>query len=203
VRILRGWELKPFAILHSAFREVLLLDADNAPVVNPAPLFHAPQYQAAGAAFWPDYCYGTSPKKTAIWRSCGLRPPKELEFESGQILVDKQRCWRALCLTMWFNENSDFYYQYLHGDKETFHLAFRRLKQAYYLVPWPIHPLKATMCQHDFEGRRLFQHRNLAKWSLHEDNRRIKDFWFENECRSYVSELRRRWRPGLRLKTNA
>jgi ADP-heptose:LPS heptosyltransferase len=201
VRILRGWELKPFAILHSAFREVLLLDADNAPVVNPAPLFDAPQYQAAGAVFWPDYCYGTGPKKTAIWQSCGLRPPAELEFESGQILVDKQRCWQALCLALWFNENSDFYYQYLHGDKETFHLAFRKLKQVYYLVPWPIHPLTATMCQHDFEGRRLFQHRNLAKWSLHEDNRRIKDFWFEDECRSFVRELRRRWRAGLRLKT--
>src|SRR5207302_1106010 len=30
-RILRGWELKPYAILHSSFREVLLLDADNVP----------------------------------------------------------------------------------------------------------------------------------------------------------------------------
>src|SRR5690242_20180037 len=28
-RILRGWEVKPYSIIHSPFREVLLLDADN------------------------------------------------------------------------------------------------------------------------------------------------------------------------------
>jgi hypothetical protein len=94
---------------------------------------------------------------------------------------------------MWLNENSDFYYQYLHGDKETFHLAFRKVKQAYSLVPRPIHPLEATMCQHDFEGHRLFQHRNLDKWNLLKGNRRIKGFWFEDECRSYMRQLRRRW----------
>src|SRR5205085_10007566 len=58
IRILHGWELKPFAILHSNFREVLFLDADNVPVVNPAFLFDTPQFQAAGALFWPDYYHG-------------------------------------------------------------------------------------------------------------------------------------------------
>ena len=32
VRCLGGWELKTFALLHSRFREVLFLDADNVPV---------------------------------------------------------------------------------------------------------------------------------------------------------------------------
>ena len=39
VRTLNGWELKPFALLNSPFQEVLLLDADNVPVVDPAFLF--------------------------------------------------------------------------------------------------------------------------------------------------------------------
>ena len=34
-RRLGGWELKCYALLHSAFAEVLLLDADNCPVRNP------------------------------------------------------------------------------------------------------------------------------------------------------------------------
>jgi len=38
-RILKGWELKPYAILHSRFEEVLFLDADNVPVLNPESLF--------------------------------------------------------------------------------------------------------------------------------------------------------------------
>lgn len=192
-RILHGWPLKPYAILHSRFREVLLLDADNVPVRNPVYLFDAPQFQKTGAIFWPDYKFAGGKKARAIWRSCGLRAPRGREFETGQILVDKQRCWAALCLSMWFNEHADFYYQHVHGDKETFHLAFRKLKQRYWLVKTPIRRLTATMCQHDLEGRRLFQHRNMDKWNLFLHNRRIKDFWFESECRRLILRLRSLW----------
>jgi len=192
-RRLGGWELKPYAILHSSFREVLFLDADNVPVANPEFLFDSPQFHSTGAIYWPDYNHTKNEKLAAIWRSCGLRPPREREFETGQILVDKQRCWPALRLTLWFNENSDFYYRYLHGDKETFHLAFRKLKKSYALVPTPIHTLPGVMCQHDFQRRRLFQHRNTDKWDFFLHNKRIKDFWFENECRQDLRELQRIW----------
>jgi ADP-heptose:LPS heptosyltransferase len=197
VRILQGWELKPYAILQSPFREVMLLDADNVPVVDPKFLFDTPQFQTSGAIFWPDYPAGQTPRARVVWRSCGLRPPKEPEFETGQMVVDKRRCWRALCLSMWFNENSDFYYQHLHGDKETFHLAFRKLRKSYSLVPKPIHSLEGTMCQHDFQGRRVFQHRNMDKWDLFLRNKRVEDFWFEKECRADIAQLQRRWDGGL------
>jgi ADP-heptose:LPS heptosyltransferase len=196
VRMLHGWGVKPYAILHSPFREALLLDADNVPVVNPEFLFDTPQFQTHGAIFWPDYHHAKIEKTRAIWRSCGLRQPQEPEFETGQIVVDKLRCWSALCLSLWFKENCDFYYRYLHGDKETFHLAFRRLKKSYSLVPKTIHPLEGTMCQHDFNGRRIFQHRNTDKWDLHLRNKRVRDFWFEKECREYLAQLRRLWEGG-------
>jgi len=38
-RILNGWKLKPYSILHSKFAEVIALDADNVPVVDPTFLF--------------------------------------------------------------------------------------------------------------------------------------------------------------------
>jgi ADP-heptose:LPS heptosyltransferase len=192
-RILRGWELKAYAILHSSFREILFLDADNVPVVNPEFLFETRQYLAAGAVFWPDYDYGKNRKVATIWRSCGLRQPDEGEFETGQMLLDKRRCWRALCLANWFNQNSDFYYRYIHGDKETFHLAFRKLRKSYALISKKITPLERTMCQHDFEGRRIFQHRNNDKWRLSLRNRTIPGFQFESECLDYLRELRRLW----------
>ncbi len=119
--------------------------------------------------------------------------PREPEFETGQILVDKERCWRALCLSLWFNENSDFYYRYVHGDKETFHLAFRKLKTPYWLVDKPIHPLPGTMCQHDFIGQRILQHRNMDKWDFLLCNGRIQGFWYEDECRGYIRQLQRLW----------
>lgn len=196
-RRLKGWELKCYAILHSRFKEVLFLDADNVPVVNPKFLFDSEEFQRTGAVFWPDYnCVGGK-KALQIWRSCGLRRPNEHEFETGQILVDKQRCWTALRLAMWFNENSDFYYQYVHGDKETFHLAFRKVKQPYTLVRTPIHSLTATMCQHDFQGQRIFQHRNGDKWDVFLKNRRIQDFWLEEECREELKHLQQVWKGSL------
>ena len=196
VRRLRGWELKPYAILHSPFREVMLLDADNVPVVNPEFLFETKEFRGRGAIFWPDFSRRINEKAKAIWRSCGLRQPRK-EFESGQIVVEKRRCWRALRLSLWFNEQSDFYYRYIHGDKETFHLAFRKLKKSYFLVPKKIQALAGTMCQHDFAGRRIFQHRNMLKWSLKGPNRRVQGFWFEEECRGYLAELRRVWKGGI------
>jgi hypothetical protein len=201
-RALGGWELKAYAIAYSSFREILFLDADNVPVADPGYLFDHPEFQRTGAIFWQDYGSGISSKALPIWKSCGLRRPAEREFETGQIVLDKKRCWRALRLCLWFNENSDFYYQYLYGDKETFHLAFRKLKQPYSLVPHPIHSLEKTMCQHDFDGRRIFQHRNQDKWDLFLGNERIKDFWFEQDCFDYVARLQKLWsgRCGKALK---
>jgi ADP-heptose:LPS heptosyltransferase len=200
VRLLRTWELKPYSILHSPYREVLLLDADNVPVINPEFLFTTPQFRSTGAIFWPDFPRTRDKKARAIWRSFGLQVPDELEFESGQILLDKARCWKALCLAMWMNENSDFFYQHFHGDKETFHLAFRKLKTSYSLVRKRIHPLEGVMCQHDFLGRRVFQHRNMFKWDLF-FNKAIKGFRCEAACLGFISDLRRAW--DGRMNTHA
>ena len=197
VRILRGWELKPYAILHSPFREVLLLDADNVPITDPTTLFDIPPFKRTGAVFWPDYENGRCKRATPVWRSCGMRQPAEPEFETGQILLDKHRCWPALRLCVWFNENSDFYYQYLHGDKETFHIAFRKLRKSYSMVPVPVRSLQGIMCQHDFQGRRIFQHRNTDKWDLFLRNRPIRGFRFDKECRDYLVQLRRVWDGGM------
>jgi hypothetical protein len=197
-RSLKGWELKPYSIIHSGFREVLFLDADNVPVRNPEYLFSFTQFLRTGAVFWPDYEKTSSNNQLLIWRSCGLKRPNEAEFETGQILLDKDRCRRALELCMWFNENSDFYYQHLHGDKETFHLAFCKARADYYLVQHPIKPLFGTMCQHDGDGNRLFQHRNMAKWDLFR-NRRIEGFWLEKECLGFIQFLRKRLNGSVRV----
>lgn len=188
---LGGWQLKAYSILHSSLKEILLLDADNVPVVNPKFLFETPEYKECGAVFWPDYSH-FGPERE-IWDICGVTYRDEPEFESGQLLVDKSRCWNALQLAMWYNKHANFYYQYIHGDKDTFHLAFRKLEQAYAMTSYPIHPLEYTMCQHDFDGRRIFQHRNLAKWTLNRPNLRLFDFWYEEECLEFLQYLKIKW----------
>jgi ADP-heptose:LPS heptosyltransferase len=196
IRRLGGWQSKPYAILHSRFREVLFLDADNVAVVNPEFLFDTAQYRETGVIFWPDFP-STAEEPEVAWRSCGLARPGTTEFESGQIVVDKARCWEAMRLALWFNEHSDFYYQYIHGDKETFHLAFHKLRRDYAFIPTAVHRLAGTMCQHDFDGRRIFQHRNMDKWNLFLRNRRVDDFWLEEDCFNYVRQLREQWDGGV------
>jgi ADP-heptose:LPS heptosyltransferase len=190
-RLMKGWELKPYAMLHSPFKDVLLLDADNVPARNPEFLFKTPEFRRTGAVFWPDI--DASKMSAQAWHLCGLEERNEPAFESGQIVVDKQRCWRPLRLTKWFNEHSDFWYRYMHGDKETFHLAWRKLEAPFSMPQHPPHGMR----QHDFEGRLLFLHRNTDKWSLHHHNRAVPGFRFENECRKFIRELQRRWDQSI------
>jgi hypothetical protein len=185
---LNGWELKPYALLHSPFREVLLLDADNVPVVDPQFLFETAPYRETGAIFWPDGL--RTPPGSPRWRIFGVEYRNEPEQESGQVAVDKQRCWTALNLCNWYNMHSDFYYQYVYGDKDTYRFAWHRVNQSYAM---PLHPLvkePGVLYQHDFHNRRIFQHRCLAKWSL-SHNRRLSGFLWEDECLAWIEELRR------------
>lgn len=191
MRILCGWELKSYALIHSPFRHVLLLDADNVPVIDPSFLFDTPEYLEHGALFWPDF--GRLDRSRSIWSICEVDYCDEPEFESGQMVVDKKACWKALSLALHYNSHSDFYYKHVHGDKETFHLAFRRVGKSYAMPRMGIVPLPGTMCQHDFAGRRLFQHRNLAKWRLEDCNDVIDGFQYEDLCRRHLADLRSLW----------
>jgi hypothetical protein len=96
VEQLGGWELKPYALMHSRFREVLLLDADNIPLRDPEFLFDRSEFRDTGALFWPDIVR-LSPDN-AIWAVSGLTYRDTPSFESGQIVLDKSRCWQALSL---------------------------------------------------------------------------------------------------------
>lgn len=190
-RILNGWELKPYALLHCPFKEVLLLDADNVPVVDPSYLFELPEFKSCGAVFLPDY--GRLARDRSIWEICDVVYRDEPEIESGQILLDKEFAWRALLLTMWTNEHSDYYYAHVHGDKTTFQMAWHALEMSYAMPAKGIESLDETMCQHDFVGRRIFQHRNGDKWSLDGSNRCIRGFLYEDRCRAALAELRLSW----------
>lgn len=190
VRTLEGWPLKAYAIINSRFQNVLLLDADNVPVTNPEYLFTTHAFKRTGAVFWPDF--GRLAPDRAIWKICGIRYQNEPEFESGQVLVNKAKCWNALNLALWYNEHADYYYQHIHGDKETFHMAFRKLSQPYAMPKTPILSLDGVvMCQHDFQGKRVFQHRNLRKWELYQNNPAVNGFLFERECLNMLHRLRR------------
>jgi hypothetical protein len=203
-RQLGGWALKPYAMLASSFRHVLLLDADNVAVSDPGYLFDDARYQATGAIFWPDRPEGVGvPGKLLganhpIWRLSGLGYRGDPSFESGQICLDKQRCWRELRLAMWMNEHADFWYRFLYGDKDTFQIAWRKLGTSWAMPALRPHmPDRRVFGQLDFDGRVIFQHRSGDKWRLDGANAPIAGFVHEEQCRQAIAELRERLLPGL------
>lgn len=159
---LGGWEIKAFALLYCPWREALLLDADNLPLRDVTGLFNEPLYHQHGSLFWADR--GRWSESAKIWSLAGIRPRDEPEFESGQIVLDRQRCWTELVLSNWFNHESEFWYSHIHGDKDTFRLAWRALERDYVVVPhesaapWPY------FWQRDPAGRLAFHHG--LKWEL-------------------------------------
>jgi hypothetical protein len=162
---------KPYAVVHSSFREVLFLDADNSVTMDPAFLFETPAFVRDGAVFWSDPVAMTGGLGGAALRAdFGLDPGGE-EFESGQFLMDKARCWRALRLTLHVNEHSGYYYRFLFGDKETFRLAFDAAGQRYALARQPPQAptrdwKKTGHVQYWIDGRALFHHRVGRKWEM-------------------------------------
>lgn len=194
-----GWALKPFAILHSAFDELLYLDSDNFVVRDPAYLFDCREFQECGAVFWPDL--QKSSPYNRVWEMLGLHPRDEWEFESGQILVKKSECLEPLRFALQMNYEADRYYQHIWGDKDTFRFAWHKSGRRFAMPSTGVELLTAAdgpknggvMCQHDFEGRRVFQHRNILKWQLFGNNPHVAGFFHEPLCRQFLSELREEW----------
>ena len=191
MRRLGGWELKPYAIVHAPYREVMLIDADNVPAIDPTPLFDWPEFADTGALFWPDVV--RLKRDNPIWDLTAVAYKDGASFESGQIVIDKRRCWRALQLALFMNEHSDLYYRHLYGDKDTFLIAWSRLGQAYAITPHAPAFLTEALYQKDFEGRVVFQHRTNAKWVYGGKNPSVAGFQHEEACLGLLAELQQLW----------
>lgn len=125
-----NYQLKPAAILNSRFTELLLLDADNIPVIDPSLLFNSQTYAEYGTVFWPDIAR-TRPQNPIYPITNTRCLMDEYEQESGQMLVDKRRYFYHLQLAAWFINNPsqvEYYKDILLGDKDLFRFAWHALK---------------------------------------------------------------------------
>ncbi len=211
-----GWELKASAIVLSRFAEVLWLDADLIPLIDPTALFDDPHYHWTGALFWPDIRRVN--RFNPIWTIAGTTPTDGPEFETGIVVLDKRRHWPELQLTLHFNRQSSFYYRYLIGEKDTFQIAWR-LRDAPRALPahhpeiahgsYPgeaaDQPELVGLWQHNFAGTRIALHQTdlcLVAWGR---NPNVPDDPYTAERDEALAELRRIWngdfgeRPAPRL----
>ncbi len=159
-RILAGWESKAYAIQNCGYEEVLFLDADNVPLRDPEYLFDDPAYQKTGAMFWPDLPPHDRKEwlPEAVWASIGLPYDAGKDFESGQLLINKKKCWKELAVTRWINDHSDRFYRIVFGDKSTFRLGWAKLGTPYALPTQDAGWNGGAIMQHDMQGALLFEH---------------------------------------------
>jgi hypothetical protein len=193
---LNGWECKPFAIIHSIWKEVLFLDCDVFVDGDPEYGFEVEGFKKYGSYFMPDYSRLTEERE--IWSLTGIAYRDEPEIESGVIYIDKEKCWKPLNITNFLCEwGTMFYFNYVHGDKCCFQMAWHIMFYPYYMEPTPIRSLSATMVQH-LNGKSFFYHRNMSKLSLKE-NRKIKEFKNEELLFKYLEDLRVIYKPYTAL----
>ena len=170
---LRGFSIKPYALVLTRFREALMLDADCAPLRDPEFLFETPEFKKYGNIFWPDYWVSPELVRPLVAREFGLpQEPGGFETESGQVLVDTTRCGDALKWTWILNNHSDVFYQIYYGDKDLYRIGFRLANTPFYQVkfsPGMLGQVRGdrfvldTMLQKSPDGKPLFAHRTMGK----------------------------------------
>jgi hypothetical protein len=191
-RVAGGWPLKPYAIAHSRFREVLYLDADVVPLVDPLTVFDWTGYGERGLLLWPDAIELKA--SNPIWHAVGLKPRDCISIDAGLLAVDKQRSWCSLDLAVLLNEHVEEVYRAIHGDKDTFLLAALLAGQEPAIIMHPPLPCGfSDLVQRDPTGDPFVHHRTGSKWNLVGPNRALARMDVMANCEQALAELRRRW----------
>ncbi len=187
-----GWRLKALALAWSSFSKVLLLDADQVPTRDPAEVFDWPDFIRTGAVLWPDVL--DIDHENPIWALCGLVGQGRRSIESGQLLIDKERHWRAVQIALRLNEEAHEVYQIIYGDKDTFLLGLLIAGSDFSLIQTgPGIDIRRCFYQHDCNGEILFQHRTGAKWRYSGSQDVLDGFQNEGACAAALETLRRQW----------
>ncbi|MCJ1383556.1 hypothetical protein MMC17_006670 [Xylographa soralifera] len=182
------YQWKIFTIVFSSFQEVIFLDADDIPIRNPDVIFDSAIYRDKGAILWPDYWKHTGspwlPYIIGINDEASDMLQEEKSAESGQLVWDKERHWKSLCLAAYYNYYGPQYYFTLinsgwagWGDKDTFPTALKALDEPYHQVSQEIVTVFISgtvrgigMVQADptneTNSKPMFLHSNIVKWSM-------------------------------------
>lgn len=127
-----GWKIKAFAVYAAPFQQVMYLDSDSMPVINPDTFFNDEAYTRNGNLFWPDVWCKACDLHTALGmpitrnNKTAFPPP---QTETGQFLIDKRQHYDVLEWYLWLNSHDKIVYELAYGDKDTPKAAFYLAKK--------------------------------------------------------------------------
>ena len=96
-------------------------------------------------------------KPNPIWNILGIKEDNRPEFETGFILVDKKKHYMPLFCTYFLNKNCHITYQFLFGDKDTFHLAWAKYNASCFMLD-NVKRDRQHICSY-YKDKILFEHR--------------------------------------------
>lgn len=187
-----------FALAHSAFREVLLLDAPTLSTVNPQRLFESPEYRQHRAVFWPGPNRLDSHR--SIWRLCGLEPQDVPSCEAYPVLLDRVHTWKALNLGVWMARQGDLFAHHLEARGDGLPMAFRKLGFGF-ATPEPtasrgLTPRDAGPRFHPgFTGQHVFQTTPRKFWTQAGPSWASTGLLHADTCAEFLEDFRRLRRP--------
>lgn len=141
----RGWPIKPLALLLTEHDVVAMVDADSVPLVALPRLLDRTVSSVGraltehGAVFWPDVrrasdrLSGHNRLREGLGLPTWSSATHVWEAESGQLVVDRRRSWLPLRIA-WVLNAHPVSYTLLHGDKDLYRVAFELAHQPYHQV---------------------------------------------------------------------
>eukprot|EP00775_Hariotina_reticulata_P001016 gene1016-1349_t len=100
------------------------------PLVDPALLFESRPFKRSGNLFWPDLWHSAWVNATIYDIIAGMEKPpwhnnqQHRLVDSGQLLIDRLKLADVLQYLWLLNSHHEWVYKHMHGDKDTFLLAF-------------------------------------------------------------------------------
>ena len=95
-------QLGPWAVVHSRFETVLIVEPGTVPVANLDVLFQSRQLALHGAVLWSGaetFLSATSP----LWAALGLAPRRMMGMDGAVAMIDKSRMWDALQVSVYLH----------------------------------------------------------------------------------------------------
>jgi hypothetical protein len=150
------YSYKFYALLSTAFSDVVYLDADNIPLRNIEEIFESSEYRRTGAILWPDRCgarclgviadngYSAFPNHVLYVANIGgliydaNNRRYTQEVESGQLALNMRRHGPIVEFGRQLMEDMNFFSRTVRGDKDIWRLAFLMAGEEFHFVDQPI-----------------------------------------------------------------
>lgn len=160
--------VKPLAVRHTDLKHVILLDADDILLTDPAVVRNQEPYKTTGTTFFYDrvipcgqylnrdmngtqylqyllatfdyrsYGIETPELSQTVWTSFAYAQKTCHEQDSSMVLINKSRAGLALDMLWWLITEERARIEFSWGDKESFWLAYELAQMPYAFSPWGV-----------------------------------------------------------------